>query len=68
MRGFAGISYASLCIVGHSVATDAHTIGLAERFFFIPDYTSVNSSMAARSGERSIVTLNDAVHITGTQI
>jgi probable phosphoglycerate mutase len=46
----------------------AHTIGLAEQFFFIPDYTSVNSFMAARSGERSIITLNDAVHLRGIQI
>lgn len=46
----------------------AHTIGLTERFFFLPDYTSVNSFLAARSGERSIITLNDAVHLRGSQI
>ena len=41
----------------------AHAIGFPPRFFFNPDYTSINRFMCARSGERSVITLNEAVHL-----
>ncbi|HAR31877.1 MAG TPA: histidine phosphatase family protein [Gammaproteobacteria bacterium] len=45
----------------------AHVIGLAPRFFFNPDYTSINRFIGARSGERSVITLNEAVHLRDVQ-
>lgn len=45
----------------------AHVIGFAPRLFFNPDYTSINRFMCARSGERSVITLNEAVHLRGVQ-
>jgi len=41
----------------------AHVIGFQPRLFFNPDYTSINRFMAASSGEKSVVTLNEAVHL-----
>ncbi len=34
--------------------------------FFYPNYTSIHRVMAARSGERSILTLNETSHLRGT--
>ncbi len=34
--------------------------------FFYPNYTSIHRVAAARSGERSIVTLNETTHLRGT--
>jgi probable phosphoglycerate mutase len=34
--------------------------------FFYPNYTSIHRVMAARSGERSILTLNETFHLRGT--
>jgi probable phosphoglycerate mutase len=34
--------------------------------FFYPNYTSIHRVMAARSGERSILTLNETAHLRGT--
>ncbi len=45
----------------------AHTIGFAPRLFFNPDYTSINRFICARSGERSVQTLNEAVHLRDVQ-
>jgi probable phosphoglycerate mutase len=45
----------------------AHAIGFPPRFFFNPDYTSINRFMCARSGERSVITLNEAVHLRSVQ-
>ena len=45
----------------------AHAIGFQPRFFFNPDYTSINRFMCARSGERSVITLNEAVHLRSVQ-
>lgn len=41
----------------------AHVIGFQPRLFFNPDYTSINRFMAASSGEKSVITLNEAVHL-----
>lgn len=41
----------------------AHVIGFAPRMFFNPDYTSINRFRAASSGEKSVINLNEAVHL-----
>jgi hypothetical protein len=35
--------------------------------FFNPDYTSINRYQCASSGERSVITLNEAVHLREVQ-
>jgi 2,3-bisphosphoglycerate-dependent phosphoglycerate mutase len=46
----------------------AHAIGMAPpRFFFNPDYTSINRFVCARSGQRTVRTLNEAVHLRDVQ-
>lgn len=46
----------------------AHVIGMSPpRFFFNPDYTSINRFVCARSGERTVRTLNEAVHLRDVQ-
>ena len=41
----------------------AHVIGFQPRMFFNPNYTSISRFMAASSGEKSIITLNEHVHL-----
>lgn len=58
---------------GHRIAVVCHggvinvwaakVLGLGNEMFFEPDYTSVNRFMAASSGERSIVSLNEVGHL-----
>ena len=44
-----------------------HVLGLTDpRGFFYPNYTSINRVAAARSGARSIVTINETSHLRGT--
>lgn len=43
----------------------AHVIGFEPRMFFNPDYTSINRFMAASSGEKSVITLNEHFHLLG---
>ena len=45
----------------------AHVIGFTPRLFFNPDYTSINRFQCASSGERSVITLNEAVHLREVQ-
>jgi len=45
----------------------AHVIGFRPRLFFNPDYTSINRYLCASSGERSVRTLNEAVHLRDVQ-
>jgi probable phosphoglycerate mutase len=45
----------------------ARVIGFSPRFFFNPDYTSINRFVCARSGERTVRTLNEAVHLHDVQ-
>lgn len=45
----------------------AHILGLGNpQGFFYPNYTSIHRIAAARSGERSVVTLNETSHLRGT--
>ena len=42
----------------------AHVLGIETHVgFFYPQYTSIHRVMAARSGERSIVSINEAAHL-----
>ncbi len=38
-------------------------LGLDSLLFFVPDYTSVSRVRAARSGTRSLVSLNETAHL-----
>ena len=53
------------CHGGVINAWASETLGIAPRLFFNPDYTSVNRFMAASTGERSIVSLNETAHLRG---
>ena len=44
----------------------AHVLGLGEQAFFYPNYTTIHRVAAARTGERSIVTVNETAHLRGT--
>ena len=41
----------------------AHVIGFDARMFFNPNYTSINRFMAASSGEKSVISLNEHHHL-----
>jgi len=58
-----------VCHGGVINAYAAHVLGLTlggQRSFFYPNYTSLHRFAAARSGERSIVTLNETSHLRGS--
>ena len=60
-----------IAIVCHGGVINAyltHTLGLTNfiQGFFYPNYTSIHRVAAARSGERSIVTINETSHLRGT--
>jgi probable phosphoglycerate mutase len=41
----------------------SYVLKLEEVFFFNPTYTSINRFMAASSGERTVITLNEHAHL-----
>ena len=41
----------------------AHVLGLEPTLFFQPAYTSVSRFLAAGSGERSVLSLNETAHL-----
>ena len=60
-----------IAIVCHGGVINAyltHILGLKNYIqgFFYPNYTSIHRVAAARSGERSIVTINETSHLRGT--
>lgn len=57
-----GQRIAVVCHGGVINIVAARVLGLPDRMFFNPDYTSVNRFMFASSGERSVVSLNDTGH------
>lgn len=58
---------ALVCHGGVINAYIASILGLAnKRGFFYPNYTSIHRIAAARSGERSVVTLNETSHLRGS--
>ena len=54
-----GRRIAVVCHGGVINAWAALVLGIEPRLFFDPRYTSINRFMAARSGERSLVSLNE---------
>ena len=60
-----GDRIAVVCHGGVINAWATTTLGIGPRMFFNPDYTSINRFMAASSGERSIVSLNETAHLRG---
>jgi 2,3-bisphosphoglycerate-dependent phosphoglycerate mutase len=63
----AGAKIAVVCHGGVINTYVAHILGLDDPSgFFYPNYTSIHRIVAARSGERSLVTLNETAHLRGT--
>jgi probable phosphoglycerate mutase len=60
-----GDRIAVVCHGGVINAWATTTLGMGPKMFFNPDYTSINRFMAASSGERSIVSLNETAHLRG---
>jgi probable phosphoglycerate mutase len=67
VRSHPGRRVAVTCHGGVINVWTAHVIGFAPRMFFNPDYTSINRFACASSGERSVITLNEAVHLREVQ-
>ena len=44
----------------------AHVLGLPNRLWFHPEYTSVSRVLAARNGLRSVASLNETAHLFAT--
>jgi 2,3-bisphosphoglycerate-dependent phosphoglycerate mutase len=44
----------------------AALLGLERHLWFEPGYTSISRVAAARTGERSVVTLNETAHLVAT--
>ena len=62
-----GQTIAVVCHGGVINAYLSHILGLADPTgFFYPNYTSIHRVVAARSGERTIKTLNETTHLRGT--
>jgi probable phosphoglycerate mutase len=62
-----GQRVAVVCHGGVINAYLTHLLGLDDPTgFFYPNYTSIHRIAAARSGERSILTLNETAHLRGT--
>jgi probable phosphoglycerate mutase len=58
---------AVVCHGGVINAYIASILGMgSKRGFFYPNYTSIHRIAAARSGERSVVTLNETSHLRGS--
>lgn len=58
-----GETVAVFCHGGVINVWAAHVLGLAPRVFFEADYTSINRFICARSGQRSVLSLNERAHL-----
>jgi probable phosphoglycerate mutase len=61
----AGRRVAVICHGGVINMYVSWVLGLPSENFFLPEYTSVSRIAAARSGERSIVSINETGHLRG---
>ena len=62
-----GQRIAVVCHGGVIAGYLTHILGIATPHgFFYPNYTSIHRVAAARSGERTIVTLNETSHLRST--
>lgn len=59
----AGKRVAVTCHGGVINVWAAHVVGFEPRLFFNPNYTSINRFMAASSGSKTVVTLNEHFHL-----
>jgi probable phosphoglycerate mutase len=58
-----GACVAVVCHGGVINSWTSHVLGIANPLFFQPSYTSVSRFLAAGSGERSVVSLNESAHL-----
>jgi probable phosphoglycerate mutase len=62
-----GEKAAAVCHGGVINAYLTHILGIEDPSgFFYPNYTSIHRVAAARSGERSVLTINETAHLRGT--
>ena len=59
----AGERVAVFCHGGVINVWTAHVLAMTPRMFFEPKYTSIHRYLCARSGERNLVSLNEASHL-----
>ena len=59
----AGQTVAVFCHGGVINVWAAHVLGMKPRVFFEADYTSINRFICARSGQRSVLSLNERAHL-----
>ncbi|GAB4322041.1 MAG: histidine phosphatase family protein [Dehalococcoidia bacterium] len=62
-----GKRVAVVCHGGVINAWASHILGLDDVYFFDPTYTSINRFMVASTGQKSIVSLNEAAHLRGLE-
>lgn len=63
-----GDHVAVVCHGGVVNVIAAAVLGLPTSQFFVPNYTSISRIAAARSGERSIIWLNETAHLRGSDV
>ena len=63
-----GRKVAVVCHGGVINAYLAHILGTTKLMFFEPRYTSISRVAAARSGQRSVLALNETAHLRGTSL
>jgi broad specificity phosphatase PhoE len=63
---FSGGRVAAVCHGGVINVYLAALLGLERHLWFEPGYTSISRVAAARTGERSVVTLNETAHLSAT--
>jgi 2,3-bisphosphoglycerate-dependent phosphoglycerate mutase len=64
---FPGGTVAAVCHGGVINVYLAALLGFEQHLWFHPDYTSISRIAAARTGERSVVTLNETAHLVATR-
>ena len=64
---FPGATVAAVCHGGVINVYLAALLGLDRHLWFHPEYTSISRVAAARTGERSVVTLNETAHLVATR-
>ena len=63
IRSHPGERVAVVCHGGVINSFASRVLGIDAAFFFNPTYTSINRFLAASSGERSLVSLNESAHL-----
>lgn len=66
IQRFPGGRVAAVCHGGVINVYLAALLGLERHLWFEPGYTSISRVAAARTGERSVVTLNETAHLVAT--